>query len=113
MKYPPVECKASSHSSTLQSDNTYTCPSYVRPTSFTPPNDPVNHPNHYTNGSVECIDAIESALGSDEFHGYLRGNIIKYLWRYELKNNRAEDLKKARWYLNKLIASIENEMSEE
>lgn len=111
MKYP-VECKASSHSSTLQSDNRYTCPSDID-LIFKPSNDPVNHPSHYTNGSVECIDAIESALGSDEFHGYLRGNIIKYLWRYELKNKRAEDLKKARWYLNKLIASIENEMSEQ
>lgn len=107
----PVECKASSHCSKVQSDNVYTLPSDIR-LSFNPENDPVNHPSHYTNGSVECIDAIKSALTPEEFHGYLRGNIIKYLWRCELKNDTAEDLKKARWYLDKLISSIEDEMSE-
>lgn len=63
--------------------------------------DPVDNPSHYTQGSIECIDVIEEALG-DKFPGYLRGNILKYLWRYEDKNG-VEDLKKARWYLSKLI----------
>jgi len=63
--------------------------------------DPVNSPSHYTNGSVECIDAIESMLTKEEFIGFLRGNILKYQWRYKQKNG-AEDLKKAQWYFDKL-----------
>jgi hypothetical protein len=63
--------------------------------------DNVNHPAHYTSGGIECIDALRSALG-DEFTGFLRGNVIKYLWRYKQKNG-VEDLRKARWYLDKLI----------
>lgn len=65
--------------------------------------DAVNHPSHYTNGSVECIDAIKASMGYDKFVGYLKGNIIKYIWRYELKANPVQDLEKAQWYLNRLI----------
>ena len=61
--------------------------------------DPVNHPNHYTSGSIECIEAIEAALTAEEFRGYLKGNAIKYVWR-ESKKGGDEDLKKAIWYLN-------------
>lgn len=63
--------------------------------------DAVNHPLHYVQGGVECIDAIESAVG-DEFSGYLAGNVIKYVWRYRNKGG-VEDLKKARWYIDRLI----------
>ena len=63
--------------------------------------DMVNKPPHYNNGDIETIDAIQSALG-DGFEFYLQGNILKYDWRYRHKNN-VEDLKKAQWYLNKLI----------
>ena len=63
--------------------------------------DLVNKPPHYNNGDIETIDAIQSALG-DGFEFYLQGNILKYVWRYRHKNN-VEDLKKAQWYLNKLI----------
>ena len=63
--------------------------------------DMVNKPPHYNNGDIETIDAIQSALG-DGFEFYLQGNILKYVWRYRHKNN-LEDLKKAQWYLNKLI----------
>jgi len=70
--------------------------------------DTVNHPSHYTSGSIECIDAIESSMDSEAFAGYLKGNILKYIWRYKNKNNPLEDLKKAEWYLNKLITHIEN-----
>ena len=64
--------------------------------------DPVNKPIHYAgNGEVECIDAIESALGRKEFLGYLRGNVFKYLWRYQSKGG-SEDLNKAQWYLERL-----------
>ena len=63
--------------------------------------DMVNHPPHYNQKSIECIDAIESAT-DDGFEYYLQGNIIKYLWRYRYKNG-LQDLKKASWYLNRLI----------
>ena len=61
----------------------------------------VNSPPHYRQSGVECIDAILSAT-HEMREGYLQGNIIKYLWRYRYKNGM-EDLKKAQWYLNKLI----------
>lgn len=64
--------------------------------------DPVEKPMHYAAGSVECIDAIEAQLTPEEFRGYLKGNIAKYMWR-ERKKGGKESLKKARWYLNKLI----------
>ena len=69
--------------------------------------DNVNHPSHYTQGNIECIDAIAEATK------FLRGieatdtgNIIKYMWRWNNKNG-LEDLRKARWYLNHLISHIE------
>ena len=61
----------------------------------------VNSPLHYTNGAIECIDALRSMLSADEYIGFLRGNIFKYHWRYKNKNG-AEDLRKAQWYMNKL-----------
>lgn len=65
------------------------------------------NPSHYSSGKIECIDAIESALSPEEFKGFLRGNIIKYNWRC-MKKNGVEDLKKAQWYLNRLIKTLEN-----
>ena len=61
----------------------------------------VNHPDHYTNSSIETIDMIES-ITAEGFHYYLEGNILKYLARYRHKNG-IQDLQKALWYLNKLI----------
>ena len=67
-----------------------------------PTPDPVN-PQHYKNGEVECIEGIRSAVvGKDGFAGYLTGNVIKYIWRYESKGG-VQDLEKASWYLNKLV----------
>ncbi len=63
--------------------------------------DNVNYPPHYTKDEIECIDAIRSATG-EGCEYYLQGNIIKYIWRYRHKNG-VEDLKKAKWYLEKLI----------
>lgn len=68
--------------------------------------DMVNHPPHYASGKIECIDAIESALG-EGFGPYLRGQVIKYLWRAGKKNNEIEDLQKAEFYLRRLIRSIQ------
>lgn len=64
--------------------------------------DVVNHPNHYNHGKRETIDIMADIVSDIEFKGYLKCNIIKYISRYEFKNG-LEDLKKARWYLNKLI----------
>lgn len=63
--------------------------------------DPVNKPVHYNQAGIECIDAIEAALG-DGFTMYLQGNVMKYLWRWRYKNG-LEDLLKAEWYLAKMI----------
>lgn len=68
--------------------------------------DMVNHPAHYTSGSVECIDAIEASMTAEAFKGYLKGAELKYLWRYESKAKPKEDLLKAQWYLNKLIEKV-------
>lgn len=69
--------------------------------------DPVERPSHYAAGSIECIDAIKAATTQEEFEGFLRGNVLKYLWRCNLKSNKTEDLNKARWYLNRLIEETE------
>lgn len=64
--------------------------------------DMVNQPPHYNQDKIECIDAIESATNGG-FEFYLQGVIIKYLWRYRYKGKPVEDLRKAEWYLQKLI----------
>lgn len=69
----------------------------------------INSPSHYNNGSIECIDAIEANLSKEEFIGYLRGNIKKYEWRCRYKGHMEEDLKKANWYLTKLLKVIIND----
>jgi hypothetical protein len=71
------------------------------------PTDLVNSPAHYKTGDVECIEAIEASLTKDAFRGYLKGNIEKYVWRYETKGNPKQDLEKAQWYLNKLISTYD------
>ena len=68
-------------------------------------NDMVNSPPHYNKAGIECIDAIAAATG-DGFEYALQANIIKYVWRYRYKNG-TEDLKKAQWYLAKLIEEVE------
>lgn len=70
--------------------------------------DVVNHPSHYTKGDVECIDAIESATtGKSGIEAVCVANVIKYLWRYEEKGG-LESVRKAQWYLNKLISELES-----
>lgn len=67
-----------------------------------PKNDNVNHPAHYTKGDIECIDAIKASMSPEAFAGYLKGNVLKYLWRYESKGKSDEDLAKAAWYTDRL-----------
>lgn len=65
--------------------------------------DNVNHPEHYKSESgVECIDAIRAALTPEEFRGYCKGNVMKYVWR-ERKKGGDESLEKAIWYLKEAI----------
>lgn len=68
-------------------------------------NDPVNNPSHYNTGGIECIEAMQAMLSTEEFIGYLRGNGLKYRWRFRYKNG-IEDLRKAEWYDKKLLTFI-------
>jgi hypothetical protein len=70
--------------------------------------DSVNHPTHYNSGGIECIQAIEASMELDAFQGYLKGNILKYIWRMSYKGKALEDCEKAQWYLNKLISTLED-----
>ena len=69
-------------------------------------NDEVNHPKHYNTGGVECIDYIKQQLGHDGFIAYCEGNVIKYGHRWRYKNG-IQDLKKKKWYLDKMIEELE------
>lgn len=74
-------------------------------------NDHVNHPNHYCQGGIECIKAIEASMPPNGFQDYCKGNVLKYIWRWRDKAG-VEDLKKARVYLNWMIESAEKEKTE-
>lgn len=68
--------------------------------------DPVAKPSHYNQGKMQPIDAIPDAtIGLGGYEGFLVGNIIKYIWRWKHKNG-LEDLKKVRWYLDRLIEKV-------
>ena len=66
------------------------------------------NPNHYKSGNVECIEAIKESMTTAAFAGYLKGNCMKYLWRYATKHSDdpLQDLKKAEWYLSRLIELV-------
>ena len=66
----------------------------------------VHSPAHYNQGHTECIDAIEAMLSQEEYIGYLRGNSMKYRWRFRYKNG-FEDLNKADWYERRLVKFME------
>ncbi len=68
-----------------------------------PVSDSANSPPHYQNGTMETIEIMENQMSVERFLGYLEGSIIKYISRYEYKKNPLEDLKKAEWFLRKLI----------
>ena len=72
--------------------------------------DPVNHPDHYTGGSIECIDAIEAAVADlTGPQAVSTGAALKYLWRWKVKGG-VTDLRKAQWYIDRLI---QNEVASE
>ena len=74
-----------------------------------PKDDRVNSPSHYTSGNREVIDTIEDAVkdAPSTIFGMLQGQVLKYVLRVWLKDNPLEDLKKARWYLDRLIGHLE------
>ena len=67
---------------------------------------PVENPDHYNTGAIEAIEAIRASMPPEQFFGYLKGNVMKYLWRYDYKEKPVEDLRKADWYLNRLIDAL-------
>lgn len=74
--------------------------------------DNVNHPQHYTQGGIECIDALKAAtVGKTGIEAVCVANVIKYLWRYEEKNG-LEDIRKAQWYLERLIKEYTNDLEQ-
>lgn len=69
--------------------------------------DMVNHPQHYTQGGIECINALKAAtVGKRGIEAVCVANVIKYLWRYEEKNG-VEDVRKAKWYIERLLKELE------
>ena len=70
--------------------------------------DVVNHASHYTSGKIEVISIMEDQLTDEEYRGYIKGQVIKYITR-ERRKNGLEDLKKAAWYLNRLIKRLEKQ----
>lgn len=71
--------------------------------------DPVEKPEHYASGKVECIDWIAECLSEEELRGYLRGNVLKYTWRYQHKGHPVQDLRKAIWYARRLAKTFAEE----
>jgi len=67
----------------------------------------VDHPSHYQGNGIECIDALEAALGPEGFQAYCRGNVMKYTWRAGKKQDTATDMRKAAWYANRAATSLE------
>lgn len=66
--------------------------------------DDVNKPDHYTKGGIETIDFLKAKLSGEEFKGFLKGNVLKYISRSAFKEQEEKDLKKAQFYLNKLVS---------
>lgn len=113
---PGKKCYNQSQIETFPSDSefngetgtTYYCHAFIPRSDMNKIKNTVNHPSHYNQGKVECIDAIEAAtVGKTGIEAVCVSNIIKYLFRYETKNGLT-DVHKAQWYLQKLIEVIEN-----
>jgi hypothetical protein len=63
------------------------------------------NPEHYKKGGIECVEAIKASMSDLEFQGYLKGNVLKYMWRFRHKKG-VEDLQKAEWYNKRLIDEL-------
>ena len=69
--------------------------------------DNVDHPGHYNNDRIEAIEGIRAALSDNELRGFIKGNVLKYLWREQHKGG-IEDIKKAAWYLDWYMKEVVN-----
>jgi hypothetical protein len=69
--------------------------------------DEITKPKYYTQGSVECIDAIDAMLGKDAMIDFYRGQVVKCIWRMKLKGDPIKDAKKAQFYLNQLVMLVD------
>jgi hypothetical protein len=67
------------------------------------------NPDHYKQGGIECIEAMKASMTQEQFHGYLKGQVIKYLWRLGLKDSAVQDARKAAWYLDRMIMELADE----
>ena len=92
----------------LETEDNYIVQKDIKVPMWERDDDPVNHPSHYKQGNRETIEVIKDYMTDDEFVGYLKGNVIKYVGRFKFKGNPLQDLKKASWYLNKLIKETES-----
>ncbi len=75
--------------------------------------DEVNKPAHYTKDTIECIEYLEDNLSTERYKGFLEGNAKKYLHRFRYKGKLVQDLRKAQWYLARLVESEESLLSTE
>lgn len=82
-------------------------------TSITEVYHPVLRPSHYNKAGIECIEAIEASMTREEFLGYLKGSVMKYIWRYRYKHNPKQDLDKMNWYSDRLIKTYGKEQDRE
>jgi hypothetical protein len=110
-QHPPVEAPKRAIDETLMKVYLDMAEAEMNPFDDDEEQDVVNNPEHYNTGNIECIDAIEESMSSVAFKGYLKGNCMKYLWRYDYKGKQVEDLQKAQWYLARLLNQVvfENE----
>ena len=110
-QHPPVEVPKRTIDETLMEVYLDMAEAEMNPFDDDEEQDVVNNPDHYNTGNIECIDAIEESMSSVAFKGYLKGNCMKYLWRYDYKGKQVEDLQKAQWYLARLLNQVvfENE----
>lgn len=67
------------------------------------------NPDHYKQGGIECVDAMKASMTPEQFQGYLKGQVIKYLWRLGLKDAAVQDARKAAWYLDRMISELSDE----
>ena len=74
--------------------------------------DAVNSPEHYNMLDIEAINLIEMSMTKEEFLGYLKGNVLKYIIRYKHKGKAGEDLDKGKWYLDRLRNKINEQSSD-
>ena len=98
-----TDCMMENHNTVYGGGATVTYyPPGAGQSALTPVADMVNSPSHYTQGGIETIDYIQAKLSQEEFIGYLKGNILKYVSRAGLKDEIIQEYDKASWYLERL-----------